>query len=29
MMMDSKVHKGIQSEGVAWPECGSTAVMEK
>lgn len=29
MMMDSKVHKGIQSEGDAWPECGSTAVMEK
>lgn len=29
MMMVSKVHKGIQSEGNAWPECGSTAVMEK
>lgn len=29
MMMVSKAHKGIQSEGGAWPECGFIAVMEK
>lgn len=29
MITVSKVHKGVQSEGNAWPECGFTAVMEK
>lgn len=29
MMMVSKAHKGIQSEGDAWPESGFIAVMEK
>lgn len=29
MMMVSKVHKGIESEGDAWPQCGFIAVREK